>query len=203
LATPKYTPRTNRSPDTPAVFQDFARYRRTPYFERTPRTPQSGSSRTRYEGYQVEDGSTYQQNPQYLQLKQGYSSLAQRSLQDTSDYNKLRANTMGSVDPVDKKISAIQNLVGELHSDMRRSDELLSYPRAKKFVEDRNAPFLARGQPAPYNILAYQDYDGDNVPDTIIGRNNKIYSYNGFRPKDSDHALRAAYYVEHPEGPYR
>jgi hypothetical protein len=98
---------------------------------------------------------------------------------------------------------AIQNLVGELHSDMRRSDALLSYPRAQQFVNDRNAPFKARGVAEPYAILPFQDYDGDNVPDTVIGRNEKIYAYNGYRPKESDLPLRKAYYIKYPEGSYK
>jgi hypothetical protein len=188
------TPRTHRL-DTPR-FADFGRYRRTPFASREPTPRRSG--RTAYAGY------TDRQNPQYLQYKDGYSSLAstKKSAQATSDYNTWTRN-LSTNDPTDQKILAIQKLVGELHSDMRRSDELLSYPRAQKFVTDRNASFKARGQPEPYSILPWQDYDGDEVPDTIIGRNNKIYSYNGYRPKESDHPLRQAFFVEHPEGPYK
>jgi hypothetical protein len=208
----KSPPRRHRDPVTPVRrsgrggmtprFQDFLQYQRTPYVSRTRETPQTRSSRSRYGGYAVQEGSSYQQNPQYLQFREAYSAIPQRSQQATADFNKWKTN-MSVTDPTDRKILAIQNLVGELHSDMRRSDELLSYPRAQQFVTDRNAPFRSRGVPEPYAILPYQDYDGDNVPDTIIGRNNKIYSYNGYRPKDSDHALRQAFFIEHPEGPYK
>jgi hypothetical protein len=120
-------------------------------------------------------------------------------------FNEWTTNLKRSPNDIDKKILAIQNLVGTLHSDMRRSEKLLSWPQAKRFVDGRNAAFKANNpdKPEPYKLLEFQDYDGDTVPDTIIGRNNKIYSYNGYRPKETDHPLRQAYFMNHPDQRYK
>jgi hypothetical protein len=42
-------------------------------------------------------------------------------------------------------------------------------------------------------MLEYKDYDGDGLEDTIITKEGKVYSFNGYLPKDTDYPLRKTY----------
>jgi hypothetical protein len=37
-----------------------------------------------------------------------------------------------------------------------------------------------------FNMLDAQDYDGIGIPDTVVTKEGKVYSFNGFLPKDTD-----------------
>jgi hypothetical protein len=43
-------------------------------------------------------------------------------------------------------------------------------------------------------MLPVKDYDGDNLDVTIVTKDGKVYSFNGFITKDTDYPLRQSYY---------
>jgi hypothetical protein len=42
-------------------------------------------------------------------------------------------------------------------------------------------------------MSAIKDYEGDRIDDTIIIKDGKVYSFNGFIKKDTDYSFRQAY----------
>jgi hypothetical protein len=122
---------------------------------------------------------------------------------DTVQYQTLVGRSKNSPSIFDQKMFAIQQLVGQLHSELRRNAKFTSYPQAKDFVDLRNKPHEKSGTKKLWSILKYQDYDGDNVPDVIVGYKNKLYSYNGFQPKETDYPFRQAFYAHDPYEKYQ
>jgi hypothetical protein len=122
---------------------------------------------------------------------------------DTIQFQTLVNRSKNSSKIVDQKMFAIQQLVGQLHSELKRNAKFTSYPQAKDFVDEHNKTYEKNGTKKAWSILKYQDYDGDNVPDVIVGYKNKLYSYNGFRPKETDYPLRQAFYVHDPYEKYQ
>jgi hypothetical protein len=47
-----------------------------------------------------------------------------------------------------------------------------------------------------FGMLNVQDYDGDGLEDTLVTKDGKVNSFNGFLPKDTDYPLRRAFLME-------
>jgi hypothetical protein len=74
--------------------------------------------------------------------------------------------------------------------------------RAQEFVHAQNIRFdkktnrMVQKKNPKLDMLNGQDYDGDGIDDTIVSKEEKVYSFNGFLPKDTDYPLRRSYLME-------
>ena len=89
------------------------------------------------------------------------------------------------------EMKAVMQLVSENRSLLKSNANLQSHLRAKEWTEKKNKNIKNEGN--HYRVLPEVDYDGDNVNDIIVTKNGKVYSFNGYMPKDNDWPLRGAY----------
>jgi hypothetical protein len=75
-------------------------------------------------------------------------------------------------------------------------EKLITHQRAGEFIETQNHKFdqkansVASKKNQKFAMLDEQDFDVDGVPDTIVTKEGKVFSFKGFLPKDTDYPLR-------------
>jgi hypothetical protein len=93
---------------------------------------------------------------------------------------------------VDQAMDALINLVGKQLKEIRKMENLMTPQKAQKFVHAQNYRIDPKTSQAvqkknpKFDILNVQDYDGDGIDDTNVTKDGKVYSFNGFLPKDTD-----------------
>jgi hypothetical protein len=97
---------------------------------------------------------------------------------------------------VDPGMDALKKLVGQQRKEIRKMEKLMTPQRAQEFVHAQNyrldpktQQMVPKKEPK-FAMLNVQDYDGDGIDDTIVTKEGKVYSFNGFLPKDTDYPLR-------------
>jgi hypothetical protein len=81
-------------------------------------------------------------------------------------------------------------------------EKLMTPQRAQEFVykqnhrKNKNGEWVEKTKGERYDMLNVQDYDVDGLDDTIVTKGGKVYSFNGFLPKDTDYPLRRAFLME-------
>ena len=88
------------------------------------------------------------------------------------------------------EMRAVMRLVSDNRSLLKTNANLQSHKRAKDWTVKRNKKLKKENH---YHVLPENDYDGDDTPDIIVTKNGKIYSFNGYMPKENDWPLRGTY----------
>jgi len=88
------------------------------------------------------------------------------------------------------EMRAVMRLVSDNRSLLKTNANLQSHKRAKDWTVKRNKKLKKENH---YHVLPEVDYDGDDTPDIIVTKNGKIYSFNGYMPKENDWPLRGTY----------
>jgi hypothetical protein len=79
----------------------------------------------------------------------------------------------------------------------------MSQQREGEFVYAQNHRFdsktnkMVPKKNQKFDLLQEQDYDGDGIDDTVITKEGKVYSFNGFLPKDTDYPLHRSFLMQH------
>jgi hypothetical protein len=104
---------------------------------------------------------------------------------------------------VDPAMDALIKLVGQQRKEIRKMEKLMTPQRAQEFVQAQNYRLdpktnqMVQKKNPKFDMLNVQDYDGDGLPDTVVTKEGKVYSFNGFLPKDTDYPLRRAFLMQH------
>jgi hypothetical protein len=93
---------------------------------------------------------------------------------------------------VDPSMDALLNLVSKQRQEIRRLEGLMVPNPAAEFVQTHNTHKNKQGQLVDNKVKRYkvedvQDYDRDDLNDTIVTKDGKLYSFNGFITKDTDY----------------
>jgi hypothetical protein len=64
----------------------------------------------------------------------------------------------------------------------------MTYDRAHEFLTKRKGKIIKDEN--PFMLLEDADDNNDAIPDTIVAKGGKVYSFNGYLTKDSDFPLR-------------
>jgi hypothetical protein len=107
-------------------------------------------------------------------------------------YQNLDQNT------VERAMQALLILVSKQHKEIRKMEKLMTPQRATEFIHKNNYYKNKEGQEVQkknpkYELMKYKDYDGDGLEDTIVTQEGKVYSFNGYMPKDSDYPSHKTY----------
>jgi hypothetical protein len=85
----------------------------------------------------------------------------------------------------DPAMDALINLVSLQRKEIKKMEKLMTPQRASEFVYAQNHIRNKDGQMVEkknqkFGMLNVQDYDGDGLKDTIVTKDGKVYSFNGF-----------------------
>jgi hypothetical protein len=99
----------------------------------------------------------------------------------------------------DATMDALLNLVSTIQKEIKRLNILIVPNRAHESIGthnthiDKKTKQRVANKVQQYDMLQPKDYDGDGLADTIVTKDGKIYSFNGFVTKDNDYPLRQVY----------
>jgi hypothetical protein len=80
------------------------------------------------------------------------------------------------------------DLIADQKKDIKRLKSLMTYQRAQEFISKRNENI--KKDQNKFMLLDDADYNNDSIPDIVVTKGGKEYSFNGFLTKDTNFPLQ-------------
>jgi predicted fused transcriptional regulator/phosphomethylpyrimidine kinase len=80
------------------------------------------------------------------------------------------------------------DLISDKKKEIKRLESLVTYERAHEFVNKRNEKIKKNEN--KFLLLEDADYNNDNIPDTVVTKGGKVYSFNVYLTKDTEFPFR-------------
>jgi hypothetical protein len=80
------------------------------------------------------------------------------------------------------------DLIADQKKEIKRLESLMIYDRTHEYMNKRNEKI--KKDENIFRLLEDADYNNDNIPDTVVTKGGKVYSFNGYLTKDTDFPFR-------------